>query len=338
MVIVTHDSEALLPPVLDALLDDPTPPGEVVVVDSASSDGTRALLTRYDVTVVAVDENVGFAVGCHLGADAAGGDVLVFLGHDTVPRSGWLGPLAAAVADPAIGAAMATIEDAERPGTFNTSGGHLTYFGMAWVSDLGKEIPDAEPVRDVAFPSGAAFAIRRETWERFEGFRRPFFMYHEDADLGWRLRLAGLRVVRVPSSRVAHHYDFGRSPRKMYHLERNRWLMLRSNYRRRTLAVLFPALLMVEAGVVLVAWRDGWLAEKRLAWRDAVARDIVTEGRILANRERRIGDAAMVAAMDHRLSAITQVRPPPGTRIVDALLSAWQRLSLPLIRLLDRLG
>lgn len=339
VVIVTHNSAELVPPVLDALFADPVRPAEVVVVDSGSSDGTLDVLAGYEVTVIPEQDNVGFASGCHVGARAAGGEALVFLGHDTVPRRGWLAPLVAALDDPGVGAAMATIEDADRPGTFNTSGGHLTYFGIAWVSDLGRPIPDESGPVEVPFPSGAATATTRRTWDEFGGFRERFFMYHEDTDLGWRLRLAGRRVVRVPSSRVAHHYDFARSATKMYYLERNRWLMLRSNYRRRTLALLSPALLLVEIGITLTAGRDGWLAEKRRAWVDAAkAGSVVREGRAMIDATRVTGDAPILAAMGHRLSAIPQIQPPRGTVAIDVLLRLWQRIVLPLVRLLDRFG
>jgi GT2 family glycosyltransferase len=339
VVIVTHNSADLVPAVLGALAADPERAGEVIVVDSASTDGTLDLLAGYDITLIAEQDNVGFAGGCHIGARASRGDVLVFLGHDTVPQPGWLRPLVTALDDPGVGVAMATIEDADRPGTFNTSGGVLTYFGLAWISDPGMPIPDEGSPVEVAFPSGAATAIRKETWNRFGGFREPFFMYHEDTDLGWRLKLAGQKVVRVPASRVSHKYDFSRSPEKMYHLERNRWIMLRSNYRRRTIAVLSPALLLVELGITYTAWRDRWLAEKRRAWRDAArAGNLVREGRRMVASTRVVGDSVILAGMGHRLSVIPQVRPPAGTGLVDTLLGVWQRIALPVVRFLDRLG
>lgn len=338
VIIVTHNSEDIVEPVLDALFADPDFSSEVVVVDSASTDGTLDLLSRYAVKVIASDENIGFAAGCHLGADSATGSVLMFLGHDTRPTPGWLPPIVDALDQPGVGAAMCTVEDSTHPGTFNTSGGRLTYFGIAWVSDLGKPIPVETDLVDIAFPQGGAMAITRSTWERFGGFRPEFFMYNEDVDLGWRIRLAGLRVVRVPGSLVSHDYDFGRSPRKMYHLERNRWLMLRSNYRRRTLVILSPALLLVEMGTTLVSIRDGWWADKRAAWRDAaVATTVIREGRRLTETNRVLGDAAMMTTMDFRLSDISQVRTPLLTIFADFLLGVWKRIATPLVRLLDRL-
>jgi GT2 family glycosyltransferase len=340
VILVTHNSAALISPVLDALESDPAAPEEVVVVDSGSTDETLALLAERGVVTIPANGNIGFAAACHRGVDSSTGDVVVFLGHDAVPSPGWLPPLVTALDSPGVAASMATLEDADNPGHFNTSGGRLTYFGIAWVSDSGSAIPaEAMSSIEVAFPSGAAMAMTRANWDRFGGFRKEFFMYHEDSDLGWRIRLAGLRSVRVPSSRVAHHYDFSRSPRKMYYLERNRWLMLRSNYRRRTLLVLAPALALVEAGTLIVSIRDGWWREKLRAMRDATTTGApIREFRRVTTRNRKLGDAQMIASMDRGLASIPMISAPSGTAIVDALLAGWATVALPLVRLLDRMG
>lgn len=338
VVVVTHNSAAFVGPVLTALLDDPAPPDEVVVVDNASSDDTRAIVSQSGVRLIALEDNLGFTGGCHRGVAAATHETVAFLGHDTIPHRGWLPPLMAALDDATVGAAMATIEQHDAPGTFNTSGGHLAYHGLAWVSDLDQPIPVEDAISvDVAFPSGAAMAMTRETWERFGGFRQGFFMYHEDSDLGWRLRLAGLRVVRVPASRVGHRYDFSRAPGKMFWLERNRLLMLGSNYRASTLLLLSPALAVVEAGVWTVAVRDGWIGEKArsvaAAWH---ARSRVRPPRADIQAQRRIGDSVMLIAMDAGVGTVQQVRTPRGTALVDRFLAGFLRLVLPLVRLFDR--
>lgn len=338
VVIVTYQSETLIGPVLDALSTDTAGDPEIIVVDNASTDGTARVVKDRGFEVLEQPSNLGFAAGCHVGAEAASGDTLIFLGHDTVPSPGWLLPLAEAVADPSIGAAMATIEDASRPGTFNTSGGHLTYYGLAWVSDLGARILDSSgELVDVAFPSGAATAIRRVVWDTFGGFRKSLFMYHEDSDLGWRLRMAGLRVVRVPSAHVVHDYDFSRAANKMYYLERNRHILLSTNYRRSTRVFLGPAFLIADLGIWFIARRDGWLSEKARARRDALSsRNARSDGRSLVAKTRKLGDAAVLRTMDRSVSGIQQITPPRGVRIVDAFLQSYLVVVLPIIAFFDR--
>ncbi len=338
VVIVTHQSEAFIAEVLDALIRDPDGPDEIIVVDSASTDRTRDILATYDIGVIALDENVGFVAACHAGADLASGSTLVLLGHDTVPEQGWLPPLAEAARADGIGAAMATLVDAASPHLFNSSGGHLTYVGLAWLSGLGETVPEVEPdLVDVAFPSGGAMAIRADTWRRFDGFRRSLFMYQEDTDLGWRLRLAGLRVVRATRSRVRHRYEFGRSRDKMYHLERNRWMLLLSNYEPATVAILMPAFLAADLGVWWIALRDGWFRQKLRADLDVLGhrRQWRTE-RALTRATRRIGDAAMLETMETNVSTARQVAVPRGTSLVDGFLTGYLRAVLPIIRRLDR--
>ncbi|MEA3503265.1 MAG: glycosyltransferase family 2 protein [Actinomycetota bacterium] len=338
VIIVTYQSEPFIGSVLDALLSDEDAPHEVIVVDNASTDGTLRIVDRPGIKVVASPENLGFAGGCHAGAEAATGSTLVFLGHDTVPVHGWLPPLVSALEDPTIGASMATIEDADRSGRFNTSGGHLTYFGLAWVSDLGEPIPpDEADIVDVPFPSGAAMAVTRKIWDRFDGFRRSLFMYHEDTDLGWRLRLAGLRVVRVPGSRVLHHYDFSRAPQKMYWLERNRHVLLATNYRAPTRIVLAPAFLLADLGVWFVAARDGWSRQKLQARRESLSdRSRLTSERRSVARIRSVGDATILRTMDRSVSGMRQVSSPRGSRIIDAILGAYLGAALPIVAFFDR--
>lgn len=338
VVIVTYQSEQFIGGVLDALLADATPPDEVVVIDNASTDTTRDIVGTYDVELVALDDNVGFTGGCHKGVEEASHDTVVFLGHDTVPHPGWLAPLVGAVQNPDVGAAMATIEDADNPGTFNTSGGHLTYYGIAWVSDLGEPIAEIEgTVTDVAFPSGAAMAITKETWEEFGGFRQTLFMYHEDTDLGWRLRIAGLRIVRVAASLVSHQYDFSRTPAKMYWLERNRHILLATNYRTPTRLLLSPAFLVADLGVAVVAMRDGWIGQKLAARRDLYrTRSEWLAGRKLVARTRTVGDAVILASMDTSVSTIPQIAGPRGIGFTDSFFRLYLSAALPLVSWFDR--
>ncbi len=67
-----------------------TPDGiyELIVIDNASTDGTKiflqALINR-NFKVITNKENLGFAKACNQGARAASADYLLFLNNDTEP-------------------------------------------------------------------------------------------------------------------------------------------------------------------------------------------------------------------------------------------------------------
>jgi N-acetylglucosaminyl-diphospho-decaprenol L-rhamnosyltransferase len=104
--------------------------------------------------------------------------------------------------------------------------------------------------------------VRREAWLSLGGLDEEYFMYGEDLDLGLRMWLAGYSVGMVPSARVIHGYEFDKGRSKWFWLERNRWRTVLSVYPAALLALLAPALLAAELGLLAVAARQGWLGAK----------------------------------------------------------------------------
>lgn len=338
VVVVTFRSAPFIARTLQALVA-ASPDVPIVVVDNGSDDDTVSIVQGFPVRLLRLTENRGYGGAVRAGVEAVGTERVAVLNHDVVVRPGWLAPLVAALDDPAIGAAMPTIELLDRPGTFNTSGGAVTCTGIAWVTDVGQPIGDEPQIVDVPFPSGAAFAVRRDVWDAVGGMWDELFLYGEDVDLGWRLYLAGWRSVRVSASRVAHDYSFERTPEKLRLLERNRWRLLRANYRTSTLVVLVPVVALHEAGVLIAAIRGGWFRGKVSTWRQ-----VVGERRALAERRRRlqsrreVGDALVLGRFTGKLATIDipGFRVPAGTRVVDALSRWWVRLVLPVVVWRDR--
>src|SRR5690606_19406548 len=83
-------------------------------------------------------------------------------------------------------------------------------------------------ISEVFSPCGAAFVIARDLFEALNGFDERFFLYCEDADLGYRARLQGERTLLIPEAVVAHTGSAtlgARSDVALYHGYRNRiWL------------------------------------------------------------------------------------------------------------------
>jgi GT2 family glycosyltransferase len=88
-------------------------------------------------------------------------------------------------------------------------------------------------------------------------FDPEFFMYHEDTDLSWRLRLAGYDIVLAEKSIMYHKYQFSRSILQFYYIERNRMIMMFENYRLGTLILILLPFLVMELGMLSYATLRG---------------------------------------------------------------------------------
>lgn len=292
VIVVAHQSAEHLRPLLAALQPQLRQVDELVIVDNASTDGTPEVARSLGpaVRVIETGENLGFAGGCHAGADATRAPLLLFLNPDSEPQPDCLQRMReASFAHPNWGAWQAAVMlEGER---VNTSGGVVHYLGIGWAGDCERPA-SALPARDreIAFPSGAAMVVRRSAWNQLDGLDREYFMYGEDLDLGLRLWLAGQRVGLVPGARVLHSYEFDKGTSKWFWLERNRWRTVLSVYPGALLALTLPALMTAELGLLAIAARQGWLTAKLRAQAATIAGLRRTLARRRAvQRTRRIG-------------------------------------------------
>jgi GT2 family glycosyltransferase len=273
IVVVTHQSAEHLPDLLAAVEAQLGDDDELVVVDNASSDGGPAVARAAGgrVRVIETGENLGFAGGCHVGTSATRAPLLLFLNPDCEPQPDCLELLRrASLEHPDWGAWQAAVLLDE--GHVNTSGGVVHYLGIGWAGDCERPLSALPPHdREVAFPSGAAMVVRRAAWEATGGLDRAYFMYGEDLDLGLRLWLSGRRVGVVPAARVLHSYEFDKGTAKWFWLERNRWRTVLSVYPAGLLALVAPALVAAELGLLAIAAREGWLTAKLRAQAAVIA-------------------------------------------------------------------
>jgi N-acetylglucosaminyl-diphospho-decaprenol L-rhamnosyltransferase len=337
VVVVTHQSAEHLPGLLSALGPQLRADDELAIVDNASTDGTPATARSLEDRAIVIETgaNLGFAGGCHAGASSTRAPLLLFLNPDSRTHPDCLTHLRQAASehrDWAAWQAAVLLDD----GRINTSGGVVHYLGLGWAGDC--ELPAAAlPAgdREIAFPSGAAMVVRREAWLALGGLDREYFMYGEDLDLGLRLWSSGHRVGLVPAARVTHSYEFDKGSAKWFWLERNRFRTVLSVYPPALLALLAPALLAAELGLLAVAARGGWLGPKLRAQ----AATIVSLPRMLARRrivqrKRRIGSREFAARLTSSLdSPYLEAASSPWLNLPQA---AYWRLTLLALSLLAR--
>jgi GT2 family glycosyltransferase len=226
---------------------------EILVVDNASADGSDSIAARLaeehePVRLLRSPTNRGYAGAVNVALPEARGEYLAVLNMDVVVSEGWLDPLVSFLdASPAAGAACPLILLESDPSRINAAGQnvHPTALGFNRWLDRPREEAGAAPFR-VSGLHGAAFVIRRELLERLGGWDESGFLYYEDVELSWLLRLAGKEIHCVPASTVIHDYHLTMFPQKLFLLERNRWKLLLSGLRGRTRLALAPLLAVSE--------------------------------------------------------------------------------------------
>ena len=224
IIIVTYNSGLSINECLAPLVE--MPDVEVVVVDNDSRDGSVTQLKEKfpSVTLIALQDNIGFGRACNIGVAAASGSFVILLNPDAVasaqsirtligffeehPRAGIVG---GRLIDPA-GLPLQSIGD--KP-TFL----HLILEKpIEWMAKrvspcgvlhgvLGRyfaKIRLPHEPESVAWVSGAALCCRRQVWNDTGGFDEKFFLYYEDVDFCLRAGQIGWEVWHVPAAVVVH--------------------------------------------------------------------------------------------------------------------------------------
>ena len=231
IIIVTWNSKQHIGPCLDALdahVRDVA--HEIIVVDNASTDGTREILRARGFrpageagsaarVIIENEENVGFAAANNQGLARARAPFVLFLNPDTEVQPGSVQTLIAYLRDHddvvAVGPKLTDAAGHIQGGAagheftpwhvFNYSLGLYAlaprWFPAIWLAR--RQYRDPTPI-PVDWVSGAALMTRTEVARAVGGWPEEYFLYLEDVAFCRRLRARG-RVMCVPSAHIVHH-------------------------------------------------------------------------------------------------------------------------------------
>lgn len=271
VVILSYNSREDLKEIIPSLLFQTYQKFEIIVVDNASIDGSEEFIRiNYPkIKLIQTGKNLGYPAGNNEGFQAAEGEYIVVVNPDTIAHQEWLSELIQPLEnDPTIAATTSKILIYSQKDRINTCANETHLTGLTFCRGLNRSADEFNNYEEVAAVSGCSFAIRSDMLKNINGFDPDFFLYQEDADLSWRIRFAGGKIVYVPKSVIYHKYKLSIAPWKEFYLERNRYLILLKNFGSTTLFCLLPSLLVTEIVTMGHATLNGpkYIKSKLLAY------------------------------------------------------------------------
>lgn len=193
IIIVTYNSEKWLKECIESIENQKNfdlSKVNIYFIDNKSKDNTVNKLEEYkrksklgSFNIIQNSKNSGFGQANNLAFKNGKSEYVFFLNHDTKLEEDSLQNMQKEI--------------------LNSS----QEFGMWEFRQKPYEHPKYyNPIDgETSWASGACFVIKREVFEKVEGFDKKIFMYAEDVDLSWKVRLEGYKIKYMQSAALTHY-------------------------------------------------------------------------------------------------------------------------------------
>jgi GT2 family glycosyltransferase len=241
LTLVAYNGERWVPGCLDSVLEQDMPAWRLLALDNASTDGTNKLLRDYAardgrIAVSHSPSNLGFAAGQNRLLGAVRTDFVILLNQDVELDRRFLGAaLSAFDARPQVAAVQPRLRRLGAPGDrtnlLDSTGLQMHRDRRVVSRRQGHPERTSDLVPGPVWGADGPAPVFRRTALLEARLPRPaggteildedFFMYKEDVDLAWRLRVLGWGAWYEPTALAWHGRSAGGPARTILNAARS---------------------------------------------------------------------------------------------------------------------
>jgi GT2 family glycosyltransferase len=258
VVILNWNGTELLKQFLPSVIEF-SPEASIYVADNASTDDSIEVLKRDfpSIKIILNNNNYGFARGYNEALQFIEEPYYALVNSDIEVTENWLEPILStfdsnneiAIIQPKI-LAYNNKEYFEYAGA---AGGYIDKFGFPFCrgrifETLEKDTKQYNDSTEIFWATGACFFIKKEAFNKLEGFDTDFFAHQEEIDLCWRAFNLGYKTI-YNSKSVVYHIGGATlktdSPHKTFLNFRNSlWMLLKNLPKKKLFTVIFLRLFL----------------------------------------------------------------------------------------------
>lgn len=268
VAVMNYNGLERLRVVLSSLRELVSPPGEIVVCDDGSTDGSVDYVEKEwpDVVVHAFPDNRGILNRLRNRAlDGTRLPLVFFVDNDVVLKTDTLEELIRVFNErPEAAACITRAVFWDEPGKIYQDGQTLHYVGSSPNSYRGQRVDEVsnEPRKSIGW---GVQMVDRRSMEEIGGCNEAYPIgWGDDGEFNYRLNLAGFVCFQVPRAVVYHKRDEGSA--RYYAAVRNRLRWLLEMYQWRTLVLTAPAMVLYEISLVGFLLMKGELGSYFRGW------------------------------------------------------------------------
>lgn len=196
IIIPIYNGESGIEELIDSLVNQTYKNIEIILVDNNSTDNSINKLKKLNnekilLKIFSNKKNEGYCGGCNKGIEKANGEFLLFLSQDRIMNNDWIEKTVKEISFDKE--TCCVIGKVIREGATSPEYGHS-------YDIYGSVLINSSPKESNLFFGGGTVLIKKTILDKIGFFDPEFFIYQEDVDICWRIRLTGKKIGIVENA------------------------------------------------------------------------------------------------------------------------------------------